>query len=196
MGHSSIRYSGCFIGCSINFDKGLGNSKYAFENYRREERYSYYYNEERECYECNYNEEENENKSESESETENESEKVESEFDESSSILAIKMIRKEWSKYLKKFHPELNKKKMPDFFIICTSYISTYEPIADSSVCRIVWGKYMNDKDIKIVSSESGEHESESFRFEYKFPANSKKIFADFMTHLKFTYSRGIKTIY
>lgn len=119
MGHSFISYSGFLIGYGINFDTVLGDSKYAFENFTAED-----------DYDDDVYEEEGSGIDDSKKST----------F-KPSSTLAIKLIRKEWFKYLKKFHPELIKMKMPAFSIICESYTSTYEPVASSSDCHIIGEK-------------------------------------------------------
>lgn len=178
MVYSEISYSGYYIGHGINFDKVLGNSKYAFYNFTNE--YDYYYNKETE--------------NDSENDSENETDKSKEKTFEPSSTLAIKLIKKEWFKYLKKFHPKLVNINitMPDFSIICDSYNSTYDPVADSSISLIVWGKVMDNKAIKICPSSK---ECESLKLEYKFPLNSRKLFVDFMARLQLTYCPGVKMI-
>lgn len=93
-------------------------------------------------------------------------------------------IKAEWSKYIKEFYPEMNRKLRLNWSIICPSYVGSYEPEGIPDDCILVWGYYM--KLNEIASTESTN--TEVWKMNYHFPKNSHEIIVDFFArfyHLK-----------
>lgn len=77
---------------------------------------------------------------------------------------------------MQEFYPEVDRKNIPGFKIICPSFLGQYEARGFSNYCYLIWG--YNVKQKIIVPKELSES-TEDWSIKYKFPNDSRKMYVD-----------------
>lgn len=93
---------------------------------------------------------------------------------------AYNVLRKKWKNYLKKFHPELDLKQLPQFTVTCTEFLGMYETEGLISECRIVFG-YPIKKSCFTQNQSDADDKKSTHSLRFDFPSDTEEILLDFL---------------